>query len=68
MLLSAITLKMRGAVINFKNGQAKFMELHPEKIVQLELSSTGHWLLDLTEDIYNREVPQDQVRLTGDPT
>ena len=68
MLLSALTLKKMGAVINFKNGQAKFMELHPDKIVQLELSSTGHWLLDPTEDIYNREVPQYQVRLTGGPT
>ena len=44
------------------------MKLHPEKIVQLEASSTGHWLLDLSEDIYAREVSPDAERLTGDPS
>ena len=67
MLLSSQALKKMGAVINFENGQAKFMKLHPEKIVQLEASSTGHWLLDLSEDIYAREVPQDKARLMGNP-
>ena len=65
MLLSAQSLRKMGAVINFENGQAKFLKLHPEKIVQLEKSSTGHWLLDLSEDLYAREVPPDAVRLTG---
>ena len=68
MLLSSQALKKMGAVINFENGQAKFMKLHPEKIVQLEASSTGHWLLDLSEDIYAREVPPDAARLMGDPS
>ena len=68
MLLSSKALKKMGAVINFENGQAKFMKLHPEKIVQLEASSTGHWLLDLSEDIYAREVPPGTARLTGDPS
>ena len=57
LLLSSQSLKKMGALINFANGQAKFMKLHPEKVVQLEASSTGHWLLDLSEDIYAREVP-----------
>ena len=65
MLLSSQTLKKMGAVINFDNGQAKFSKLHPEKIVQLEASSTGHWLLDLSEDIYAKEVPPEAVCLTG---
>ena len=68
MLLSSQALKKMGAVINFDNGQAKFTKLHPEKIVQLEASSTGHWLLDHAEDIYAREVPPDAARLTGDPS
>ena len=66
MLLSSQALKKMGAVINFENGQAKFLKLHPEKIVQLEKSSTGHWLLDLSEDIYAKEVPPDAARLNGD--
>ena len=68
MLLSSKALKKMGAVINFENGQAKFMKLHPDKIVQLEASSTGHWLLDLSEDIYAREVPPAAARLVGDPS
>ena len=64
-MLSAQSLRKMGAVINFENGQAKFLKLHPEKIVQLEKSSTGHWLLDLSEELYAREVPPDAVRLTG---
>ena len=64
--MSIDTLAKMGAVINFKNGQAKFMRLHPEKIVQLEASSTGHWLLGLSEDIYAREVPPDAARLIGE--
>ena len=66
MLLSSQALKKMGAVINFENGQAKFLKLHPEMIVQLETSSTGHWLLDLSEDIYAKEVPPDAARLNGD--
>ena len=68
ILLSNQALERMGAVINFGNGQAKFLKLHPEKIVQLERSSTSHWLLDLSEDIYAREVPPDEARLTGDPS
>ena len=66
LLLSSQALKKMGAVINFGNDQAKFLKLHPEKIVQLEKSSTGHWLLDLSEDIYAKEVPLHTARLTGD--
>ena len=66
MLMSSQALKKMGAVINFENGQAKFTRLHPDKIVQLEASSTGHWLLDLSEDIYAKEVPPEAARLTGD--
>ena len=65
MLLSAQSLRQMGAVINFETGQAKFLRLHPETVVQLEKSSTGHWLLDLSEDLDAREVPPDAVRLTG---
>ena len=68
MLLSSQALKKMGAVINFENGQAKFTKLHPEKVVQLEASSTGHWLLDLSEDIYARDVPPDAVVLMDDPS
>ena len=66
LLLSSKALKKMGAVINFANGQAKFLEIHPEKTVQLEKSSTGHWLLDLSEDLYANEVPPHIARLTGD--
>ena len=68
ILLSSKSLRKMGALINFANGQAKFIKLHPEKVVQLEASSTGHWLLDLSEDIYAREAPSDEVRLMGDPS
>ena len=66
MLLSSQALKKMGAVINFENGQANVLRLHPEKIVQLEKSTTGHWLLDISDDIYAQEVPPDAVRLMGD--
>ena len=66
LLLSSKALKKMGAVINFANGQAKFLKTHPEKIVQLEKSSTGHWLLDLSEDLYAKEVPPHLERLMGD--
>ena len=66
MLLSFQALKKMGAVINFEHGQAKFTRLHPEKSVHLEAPSTGHWRLDLSEDIYAKEVPPEAARLTGD--
>ena len=67
MLLGAQALKKMGAVINFETGQAVFTNLHSQKIVQLEASSTGHWLLDLSEDLYAKEVPPDEESLTDDP-
>ena len=66
LLLSSKALKKMGAVINFANGQARFLKIHPEKTVQLEKSSTGHWLLDLSEDLYAKEVPPHLERLMGD--
>ena len=53
-------------MINFDNGQAKFLKLHPEKVIQLEASSTGHRLLDLSGDIYAKEVQPGAMRLIGD--
>ena len=59
LLLSAQALKKMGAIINFETGMAMFMALDHEKVVQLEASSSGHWLLDLSEDIFSRAVPEE---------
>ena len=67
MLLSSQALKKMGAIINFKNGQAKFTSIHPDKVVQLESASSGHWLLDLSEDLYCREItsPEAECHTVG---
>ena len=58
LLLSAKALKRMGAIIDFTNGRAIFNKLYPGRVVQLEASSSGHWLLDLSEDLYAKEVPE----------
>ena len=56
--MSAQALKKMGAVSNLETGMAMFMTLDRVKVVQLEASSSGHWLLDLSEDIFSRAVPE----------
>ena len=49
-------MNIMGAIIDFATGKAIFAKLHPDRMVQLEASHSGHWLLDLSEDFYHNEV------------
>ena len=51
VLLSAKSLTVLGAVINFETGQAIFQHLEPETVVQLDRSPAGHLWMDLFEQM-----------------
>ena len=66
LLLGAKAMKEMGAIIDFDSGKAVFAKLCPDRVVQLEASSSGHWLLDLSEDLYAHEVkPEGCEQLLG---
>ena len=66
LLLGAKAMKEMGAIIDFDSGKAVFAKLCPDRVVQLEASSSGHWLLDLSEDLYANEVkPEGCEKLLG---
>ena len=52
VLISVSTLRALGAVIDFENDLLVLRRLDPKKIIQLQRSSTGHQLLDLTADLF----------------
>ena len=53
ILFSVETLRALGAVIDFEHDLVCFRKLDPERIIQLEQSSSGHQLIPLTQDWYH---------------
>ena len=51
ILLSISALRALGAVIDFGSGKAVFTEVDPSKVIQLERASSGHFMIDLTQDL-----------------
>ena len=54
ILLSISTLRALGAVIDFDTGQAIFKKVDSDRVIQLERSSSGHLMLDLTRDLLSK--------------
>ena len=57
ILFSIETLRALGAIIDFENDLAVFRHLDPKRIIELERSCTGHQLLPLCEDWYQKSTP-----------
>ena len=52
ILISVSTLRALGAVLDFSEDLLVLRRIDPRKVISLKTSSTGHQLLDLTEDLY----------------
>ena len=50
-----------GAVIDFRRGVALFTELDPDRLTRLERSSSNHLAFDLTRDISEDKVNEDEA-------
>ena len=65
VLLSATSLTTLGAVIIFETARTIFRKFEPKTVVQLELNPTGHWWMDLLEQM--RVIIHDPETLFGQP-
>ena len=65
VLLSATSLTTLGAVIIFETARTIFRKFEPKTVVQLELNPTGHWWMDLLEQM--RVIIHDLETLFGQP-
>ena len=52
ILISVSTLRALGAVLDFSENLLVLRAIDPKRIISLKTSSTGHQLLDLTEDLF----------------
>ena len=60
VLLSVQSLKHLGATIDFEAGLAVFRKVAPDRIIRLEQTEAGHFVMPLTSDVFERavKVPQ----------
>ena len=56
VLLSVQSLKQLGAMIDFEGGLAVFRKIAPDKVIRLEQTEAGHFVMPLTSDIFERAV------------
>ena len=54
ILLSIESLRSLGAIIDFDRDQMVLTKVNPKRLIQLERSSTGHQLMPLTRDVYEK--------------
>ena len=57
VLLSVKSLMQLGAQIDFAAGLAVFHKVDPRKIIRLERTDAGHYVMPLTSDIFEHPVP-----------
>ena len=55
ILLSIDALRSLGAIVDHANDLIVLRRVNPSKIVHVERSATGHQLLPLTENLFERE-------------
>jgi len=61
MLGSMEVLMASSAVIDFRRGVALVTELDPDRVTRLERLSSNHLAFDLTRDIYEDQVDEDEA-------
>lgn len=64
MLGGVSFLRKSGAVIDFTNGKCVLSNLDADRVIQLEESSSGLWMLDITKDLLAGSQPVSSLGAT----